>query len=370
MGKAVLRLLRRLAPALLPLSLWAAGPPSLEVVRGAMAIPSTEGLRGQQDGVGFAVSAEQMARVAAFSREGPAPEGFGRSPEGTVLGAVCPHDDYLYAGRMFRTALAPVTAKTVIVLGVFHKWRVFDARDRLIFDPYPAWRAPDGEVPVSALREALLARLPEGDWTRDAASHDAEHSVEPIVFWLRHENPTVEILPVLVPTMDFERMKGLVARLAEALRAVLAERGLRLGRDVQVVISSDAVHYGTDFDYAPFGEGGPEAYALARAQDRRLMRENLSGKVTEKKARGLFERLVDPKDPGRYRIPWCGRFTVPFGMLFLKEMTGGDGLRTVPAAYATSVDGPQPDWPGGPGRTAPAHLRHFVGYPAAWFCER
>ncbi len=361
------RRLRILAPALLPLSLWAAGPPSLKEVRGAMAVPSTERLRGQQDGVGFAVTAAQMAQVAALSKEGPAPEGFGAEVRGPVLGAVCPHDDYLYAARLYRKALAPITAKTVIVLGVFHKWRAFGIRDRLIFDPYSAWRAPDGEVPVSPLREALLSRLPEGDWVQDAAAHDAEHSVEPIVFWLRHENPGVEILPVLVATLDFPRMKALSGRFAAALDAALKERGLRLGRDVQVVLSSDAVHYGTDFDYAPFGEGGPEAYVLSRAQDRRLMREHLSGKVTEKKVRGLFEKLVDPADPGRYRIPWCGRFSVPFGMLVLRNLAG-ERLRAVPAAYATSVDGPEPPYTGGPGRTAPANLRHFVGQSAAWFC--
>jgi len=367
MGPAAPRLLRYLAPALLPLSLWAAGPPSLEEVRRAMAVPSTEGLRGQQDGVGFAVTAAQMAEVAAHSKEGPAPEGFGAKVRGAVLGAVCPHDDYLYAARMYRAALAPIAAKTVVVVGVFHKWRAFGIRDRLIFDPYPAWRAPDGNVSVSPLREALLARLPEGDYVQDAAAHDAEHSVEPIVYWLRHENPGVEILPVLVPTMGFPRMEALSDRFAAALAAVLKERGLRLGRDVQVVVSSDAVHYGADFDYAPFGEGGPEAYVLARAQDRRLMREYLSGTVTKKKARGLFEKLVDPQDPVRYRIPWCGRFSVPFTMLVLRDLAG-EGLLAAPAAYATSVDGPEPSYAEGPGRTAPSNLRHFVGYPAAWFC--
>lgn len=353
--------------SLAALTVPAQGPPSLEEVRRAMAVPSTDGLRGQQDGVGFALTAEQMAQVAAFSREGPPPEGFGCSPKGTVLGALCPHDDYLYASRMYRTALGPITAKTVIVLGVFHKWRAFSLKDLLIFDPYPAWRTPDGPVPVSALREAVLTRLPESDWVQQAAPHDAEHSVEPIVFWLRHENPRVEVLPILVPTMDFPRMKELAAHLADALGSVLRERGIGLGRDVQVVISSDAVHYGTDFDYVPFGEGGPEACLLARAQDRHLMREFLRGRVTEKKARGLFEKLVDPKDPGRYRIPWCGRFTLPFGMLVLRNLSQATPLRAVPAAYAASVDGPEPHWPGGPGRTAPAHLRHFVGYPAAWF---
>jgi len=360
--------------ALLLLSLagWGAangsGPPSLEEVRQAMGIPSRGDLRGQQDTVGFATTGEQMEEVVRLAAAGPEPQGFGLRAKGPVWGAVCPHDDYLYAARTYRRALEPITARTVVVLGVFHKWRVFGVRDRLVFDPYRAWRTPDGEVPVSSLREALLSRLPEGDWIRDAAVHDAEHSVEPIVFWLRHRNPGVEIVPILVPTMDFERMKALAGHLAAALGSVLAERGLELGRDVQVVVSSDAVHYGRDFDYTPFGVGGGEAYLLARAQDRRLMREYLAGKVTERKARGLFEKLVDPREPGRYRIPWCGRFSVPFGMLFLRGLASPAAPEAVPVAYAASVDGPELPLSHGPGRTAPADLHHFVGYPAVWFC--
>lgn len=348
-------------------AIGAAAPPAPEEVRRSMGVPSEGDRRGQQDAVGFAVTREQMDGIVRLAAAGPAPEGFGRTLRGPVLGALCPHDDYVYAGRMYRVALAPVRVKTVVLLGVFHKWRAFGIRDRLLFDTYRLWRSPDGDVPVSPLRKAVLERLSPGDFLEDGTAHDAEHSLEPIVFWLRHQNPEVEILPILVPTMDFDRMEALAGRLAAALSAALAERGLAWGRDVQVVVSSDAVHYGRDFDYTPFGDGGVEAYLLARAQDRRLVREYLSGKVTAQKARGLFGKLVDPKDPGRYRIPWCGRFSVPFAMLLLERLAGPGGVRAVPAATALSVDGPTLRFPQGPGPTAPADLHHFVGYAAVWF---
>ena len=138
-----------------------------------MGIPSNDAVRGQKDAVGFASTAAQMAEAWDLSASGPPPDKLGEAPSGVVWGVICPHDDYLYAGRVYRAILPLVKAKHVIVVGVFHGWRKFDARNILVFDPYRAWRSPDGEVPVSPLREDLLAQLPEGDALRSAAMHDS-----------------------------------------------------------------------------------------------------------------------------------------------------------------------------------------------------
>src|SRR5574340_1019727 len=194
-----------------------AAPPTLEEVRKEMAIPSAGDVRGQLDGVGFARTAAQMARVFELSAAPPAPERLGEPPAPGVAGAVCPHDDHLYAGRVYRSVLPLVTARTVVVVGVFHRFRRFDAKDVLVFDTYRAWRAPDGEVPLSPLRAEVLARLPKGDAVADAAMHDSEHSVETIVHWLKHLRSDVEILPVIVPSMRWERLSELGERLGASL---------------------------------------------------------------------------------------------------------------------------------------------------------
>ncbi len=346
-------------------------PPSLEEVRKAMAIPSTPEVRGQQDGVGFATTAAQMARTWELSASPPAPEALGEAPLPGVLGVVCPHDDYLYAARVYRKVLPLVTAKTVVLVGVFHKYRTFGARDVLVFDPYRAWSAPDGEVPVSPLREAVLARMPRGTWVKDAASHDREHSLEPLVQWLKHARPDVEILPVIVPSARFERTVELATALGEALAAEMKARGLVLGRDVAVAVSTDAVHYGADFRHVPFGEGGIEAYRQAVARDEALLRGPLAGSLSEAKARTLHEAFVNPGAPDDYRLTWCGRFSVPTGLLALAATARALGLPPPvgrPLAYATSVGSAElPLREAGLGETAPANLYHFVGYPAVAF---
>ena len=350
-----------------------ATPPTLAEVRRTMGIPSQGDLRGQQDAVGFASQAAQMAKVWELSGLPPAPEALGPKPAPGVAGAICPHDDYLYAGRVYREVLPLVTARAVVLVGVFHKYRRFGAKDALVFDPYRAWRGPGGELPVSALRDELLAQLPKGDWLQDAAMHDSEHSVEAIAYWLHYLRPGVEIVPVLVPAASFERFQELAAHLGSALAASMTRRGWALGRDVAIVISSDGVHYGADFRYAPYGPGGVEPFRKAMDRDRELLRGPLAGTVTPAKLRTFFEACVNPKAPDDYRMPWCGRFSVPFGLLFLGQTAAALGLAPptgLPVAFGASVDVPElPVKALGMGATAPANLYHFVSFPGVVYVE-
>src|SRR5262245_41849149 len=218
-------------------------PPPLSQVRSEMGIPSEGDTRGQKDAVGYASKAEQMARVWELSAAPPESESLGpadEAPRPGVMAVLSPHDDYLYAGRVYRRVLPLVTARTVVVVGVFHRYRRHRIRDRIVFDPYDAWRTPDGPASVSELRDEISAAMPERDVVRDAAAHDGEHSVEAEVYWLRHANPELEIVPILVPAMTFERLEAVAGRLGEALAAAMKKRGWSLGRDVAIVISADA----------------------------------------------------------------------------------------------------------------------------------
>ena len=72
---------------------------------------------------------QQMAASWELSASPPAPERLGAAPAGRVAGVICPHDDYLYAGRVYRQVLPLVTARTVVLVGVFHKYRRFGVHD-------------------------------------------------------------------------------------------------------------------------------------------------------------------------------------------------------------------------------------------------
>lgn len=339
--------------------------PDPDSIRALMIQPSRGDVRGRIDSTGYALHAAQMAKVWELSANPPAPDSFGPAPAPGVAGVICPHDDFSFAGRVYRRVLPLVTAKTVIVIGVFHRYAKFGEHDRLVFDDYRTWTAPDGPVPVSPLRDALLQRLPDPDWTKDAVAHDAEHSLEPLVCWLRHARPDLEIVPVLVPGARFERLQELASRFGDALAAEMSARGWKLGRDVAIAISADGIHYGPDFKQVAFGEGGLAAYEQAVAKDHGLLTGPLSGPLTDAKIRTLYETFVDPESPDTYRWTWCGRFSVPLGLLVLERLGGKLGGATGHAvAYGTSIGWPELGLRDiGMSPTAPSNLYHFVGYP-------
>jgi AmmeMemoRadiSam system protein B len=218
------------------------------------------------------------------------------------------------------------------------------------------------------LRDRLVERLPPAQVVTSDMVHDAEHSVEALVPWLRQANPRVEIVPVLVATSRFEELATMAASFAGALGGILAEDGQELGRDVAIAISADAIHYGEDFRQTRFGPGGAESHARAAELDRALLAGPLAGAVTQAKVREAYETWVDPGSPGDYRWTWCGRFSIPFGLLVLEQLGGAHGW---PLAYTTSVESPAlPLAELGFGVTAPATLGHFVGYPAAAYTAR
>jgi len=347
----------------------------------AVGIPSEGGLRGQADTVGFVTSAGQMDSVLAQCRDLASPRRaelfaeHGWTDETTFAAAVCPHDDYYYAGRLYGLLLPHIRARIVILFGVFHRAQAFDCRDRIVFDSFDAWRGPYGRIPVSPLREELIARLPAGDVLVDNDMHTVEHSIEAIVPWLQAFRPGVEIVPVLVPYMGWETLDRVAGEFASALAAILEEKGWTLGEDVALVSSADAVHYGDagwgGRSYADFGTGA-DGYARAVERDRNLAGSTLAGPLRRDALRDFLYTCVDSADVTQYKLTWCGRFSVPFGLNVASRVSEGLTGRPLEGTlldYGTSLGEVSLDLGSVPGlgTTAPNHLHHWVGYAAIGF---
>ncbi len=341
-----------------------------------MSLESQERVRQPKDPVGFCWTPKAMETVAGRSlalEEARLPES-ARLVRPPVLMAVCPHDDHVYAGPVYVHALQGVTAKDVVLLGVCHVARKFGVHDVLVFDTYPAWKGPWGPVPVSPLREKVIQALPKDMALISDPVQEAEHSTEAIVPWLQWKRRDVRILSILVPQSREDRLVEMARALAGALAKASRALGMEPAKDFALVVSNDCVHYGDQGwrgrNLAPFG-ADRAGYERATALDRTLCREFLAGPPSVEKARGLFEKLNDPKTL-EGRIHWCGRFSVPFGEALLAGIVPLLGLSKAPEGvflrYGTSLDPGriQVDLP--PlGVTAPANLHHWVGYAAlAW----
>jgi AmmeMemoRadiSam system protein B len=199
-----------------------------------------------------------------------------------------------------------------------------------------------------------------------------EHSVEAIVPWLQAYNPDVEVVSVLVPYMQWETMDRLATDLTQVLAAIMRENGWSLGDDVALISSADAVHYGDagwgGGDYAHFGTDA-DGYKKAVNRDLHLAESTLCGDVKRMSLQKFLYTCVDKDDVTQYKLTWCGRFSVPFGINVasrLGEELDGRLLTGSLLGYGTSVGEASLDVEelDGLGTTAPNNLHHWVGYAA------
>lgn len=359
----------------------AEAPPTRAEIERTMGLTSFgDVIRGQMDTTGFVVDAEQAEDVisTAVALEADAittrDTTLGLSPDSGFLGGVCPHDDHLYASRAYVHLTERISAPRVILIGVFHAARLWDLENVLVFDSFKAWHGPWGPVTVDPLRGFLLSMLPNDSSVISNSMHSREHSLEAIVPFLQYRNHDVTIVPILVPYSSWDVLSNRAEQLSDALSTVMRFNGWELGRDVAIVISSDAVHYGPDFDHAPFGTSA-SGYQQAVDRDIGLVRQHLEGAAEPARLEALLYTLIDRKDVRSYKIPWCGRFSIPFGVELLRLTAAKTGM-PVPQGhflrYATSLSEPllpvaDETIEGGIGTTAPSNLPHWVGYATVGF---
>lgn len=280
-----------------------------------------------------------------------------------LVAGICPHDDYLYAGPVYLPLMRRIHTKEVIVFGVTHhgvRMAMKDPKNVLILDNYDNWKGPYGPVKISPLREILKKKLSSQDFIVSNKAHALEHSIEGMMPFLQYFNRKVSITPVMVTGMAFEKIEKLSSEMAAVIVDYMKKNNLKPGKDVFFLISSDANHYGEDFNNTVFGTG-EKGHDAAVANDWRIAGDFLSGKITRQKIQGEINATSKGK------ALWCGRYSVPFGMLttlkVLRALVPSKEMTGCVLRYAdTYSNGPIPLRKTGFGVTAPFSLQHWVGH--------
>ncbi|MBN2175712.1 MAG: AmmeMemoRadiSam system protein B [Bacteroidales bacterium] len=283
---------------------------------------------------------------------------------------ISPHDDYAYVGSLYPAALSNIRAKIIILFGVAHKARLLNLQNQVVFDSYDEWKCPYGPVKVSGIREEIIQNMPHSLMQVNDSMQRMEHSVEAIIPFLQYYNRNIEVVSILVPYMSFEKMQDIADTLAKAIKKATIDKGLVWGTDFAFVISSDAVHYGDEgwggSNFATFGTDSA-GYTQAVAYEHEIL-DTLSGNLNPEKVKAFCNFTVDEKDFKQYKWTWCGRYSVPLGLLtafYLNEAAGNEPLTGTQIGYATSIDHPTLEVKDlGMGLTAPANMHHWVGYAA------
>ncbi|MGP8214350.1 MAG: AmmeMemoRadiSam system protein B [Bacteroidia bacterium] len=341
-------------------------------------MPLTEQILTRQliDKVGFAHTLSQMEAVMERIEKQQGNllrnrrEEVKISPATSWKTAICPHDDYTYTGYLYPLVLRQVKTPIVFIVAVAHKAAMYNLENNLIFDDFTHWHGIRNPIPVSPLREKLLEKLPKGLWQVHRQMQQTEHSVESMLPFLQYFNPGIEIVPILVPFMPFDRMLTLSDALAIAIKETAIEKKMEWGKDFSILITTDAVHYGNEdwsgrnCDRFGVDEAG---YKKAFAFEHQLIDECFTGKITPERIKGFYGYTVSSTDFHQYKWTWCGRYSVPVGLLTtikLAEKLQAPVPKGILLDYSTSLEHehiPVKDLDG-MGITAEANLRHWVGY--------
>ncbi len=352
----------------------------LDRVLKRITVPSTATLRGLVDIVGFPQTAEAMTFIGDACEKLEQREiaqnqkTLGLAAGDGLVAGWCPHDDYTLAARVYAHVVRNMKAKTIILVGNAHWSEAFGVRSKLIFDDFQQWRGPYSPVRVSPVRDEILKRLDPASYVVNRQIVETEHSEEALVPFLQYYNRDVEIVPILVPFMPWQDVDRLGTQLSDAVAAVIKAHGWKLGRDVAVLCSGDGQHYGdygwSYYDYHPYGCDA-EGYKKALDLDQRLLASYLVGELQSDRLKNLFSELIDQGDIGKYRITWCCRFALPFGLNFaglLARKAEGRALTGQVLKTGSSLSMP---WLSLErfklGLTGDANLHHFVTYAAVGY---
>jgi AmmeMemoRadiSam system protein B len=282
--------------------------------------------------------------------------------------AICPHDDYSYVGYLYPAVMKNVKAKTIFLFGVAHQARILKLENQVIFDSHDYWKGPYGLVRVSSIREEIISQLPPEMFRVNDSMQRMEHSLEALIPFLQFFNRDIEIIPILVPYMSFDKLEWAGRSLSNAIYSIAQERDWKWGKDYAILISNDAVHYGDEnWGGKNFSWYGTDSlgYQQAIKHEQEIM-QSISGDLYPDNVRSFCNYTVQDTNFRDYKWTWCGRYSIPLGLLttyYLNKIYGGKTLQGIQIGYATSIDHPHiPVTDLGMGVTAPANMKHWVGY--------
>ena len=333
---------------------------------------TSQEIRPVRDDVGFCWDGQQLDRLMEVLKSGSSGEAaLGLPP---LVAGISPHDDYLYAGRLYYPLFQRIRAKEVVIFGVTHReprLTLGDPHDKLIFDTYPYWKGPYKNIEISKLREYLKEKLDRDRYITSNEAYRQEHSIEAMIPFLQYFNRDVRVTPIMVTGMDFEAMDSISAELAAVIASYIRAHHLQVGTDIFFLISADANHYGRDFDNIPYGED-ERAHRLGTERDQKIAAASLSGKITTAKIKGLTGELWGKTYKDYKDTYWCGKYSIPFGMMtvlhLVEQLDGSKNLQGRIFRYSdTYSEGVIPLKKPGFGITAPFSLKHWVGFFSAGF---
>lgn len=326
-------------------------------------------IRPVRDDIGFCWSAEDVDKLMNYLNENDG----SNFPKENLIAAISPHDDYLYAGKVYAPLYKLIKTKEVVVFGVTHgtvRKEMNDPKNLLILDEYDFWKGPYKNVEVSPLREKIKNELDTSYFIVSNKAQSLEHSIEALIPFLQYYNKDIKITPIMITQMPFEKMEEISDKLTDIIIDYIKSNNLKLGEDIFFLISNDANHYGKDFNNDKFGED-LNAHKTATDFDKQIAGESFNGEITNEKIKSITEKIWETESNKNTCPLWCGRYPIVFGLTAVSQITNKLGYGNITGklfSYSdTFTSGVLPLKGTSLGTTAPFSLKHWVGFLSAGF---
>ncbi|MDR0324308.1 MAG: AmmeMemoRadiSam system protein B [Treponema sp.] len=226
---------------------------------------------------------------------------------------ISPHAGWFYSGRIAAVGISSLKSEagtpnesfqgTIAVLGGH-----LSAASPPLFATEDAVRTPFGPMPIDKELRNVLDKELEGraDLSRD-------NTVEVLLPMVRFFFPQAKLLWMRLPPnlLSFKAGK------------IIAMEAARLGRNINVIASTDLTHYGTNYGFMPQGFGQPALRWMREENDANFIRAVESGKSDEVLNRAKKDRSA------------CSAGAV-LGAMGFAEAEGLKGAQLL--EYGTSID--------------------------------
>lgn len=147
---------------------------------------------------------------------------------------ILPHAGYIYSGQTACRVVSHIQVPDkVFMMGPNHH----GYGEEFSICTEGEWETPLGKVRIdSSLAQAMVKRSPHV--RNDPQAHTFEHSLEVLLPFLQKKNPALQIVPMMVGTMNLARAKTVAMECAEVLS--------QCGEPVLIAVSTDMSHYEPD----------------------------------------------------------------------------------------------------------------------------
>ena len=180
--------------------------------------------------------------------------------DGRIVGGLVPHAGWLCSGKVTAAVISAISSQrspnVFVIFGAAHR-----AQGSLAaLYPSGKWNSPAGPIAVDdRLAERVLGYT--NLISDDPYAHEAEHSIEVQIPFIRHSFPDAKILPLVIPPSEH------ASEIGEAVARTLVSYKY----DAVVLASSDLTHYGKRYGFTPCGTGRDGVNWSKTVNDRRMI---------------------------------------------------------------------------------------------------